>query len=166
MVLALIMLNFNRDVCVWQDRLDQQLMNGGGMAAFSTKQRHATDFQPPYFPPPYCPLPPHAQQHQSPADFLTVPTSADPYAAYLGNHGSYMAAAHPYVTGQSLLNVTGSGGFPSQYDRRTVDSYRSMTSSHDVIMAPRGHLDSHDALTIHQLNPLVDDSQTVSRLIH
>lgn len=139
------------------------------MAAFSTKQRHATDFQPPYFPPPYCPLPPsHAQQHQSPADFLTVPSSADPYAAYLGNHGSYMAAAHPYVTGQSLLNVTGSGGFPSQYDnaRRTVDSYRSMTSSHDVIMAQRGHLDSHDALTIHQLNPLVDDSQTVSRLIH
>ncbi len=150
--------------------LDHQLMNGGGtvgaMAGFSSKLRHPPDFQPPYFPPPYCPLPPpHSQQHQSPADFLTGPASADPYA-YLANHNPYMAAAHPYVTGQPpdariLLNVAGAGGFHSQYDnaRRAAaaDPYRS---SHDVIMVSRGHHDTSSLVNIHQLN--ADDSQMVS----
>lgn len=147
--------------------LDHQLTSSG--SSFGSKLRHhQPDFQPPYFPPPYCPLPPpHHQQQQSPSDFLTPPSSADPYA-YLASN-PYMTAAHPYVTAQAadpriLLNAA--GGFHATYDatRRTaVDSYRA--ASHDIIMASRGQHDLHDTPTsltsIHQLHSM-DDSQTVS----
>ena len=125
-----------------------QLGTSSATSSFTSthRLRHTptTDFQPPYFPPPY-------GVPQQPVDFPHHHVNADPYSHLnhynTPHHQQYVSAAtdrhHLLAANDPLANsVAVQRGFPGAYDTRRTDY--GPVSRPDVLIPPRGPHDLHD----------------------
>lgn len=135
---------------VFQERRDLTAAHGaleplggsgvGGPASFANthRLRHTpttTDFQPPYFPPPYVP--------QQPVDYPHPHVNTDPYLAlnpYQPHHQQYVTQSERHhILATDVLQRS----FANAYDSRRSDY--APVSRPDVLMPPRGPHDLHES---------------------
>lgn len=160
-----------RDLVGTHGSLDQLATTGSSSFSNATHRlRHTptTDFQPPYFPPPYSvPQQPGVDFHHH--------VNPDPYAHL--NH--YNTGHHQqYVNPHDRQQILGSSadplansihrGFPSAYDTRRTD-YGSVNRP-EVLIPPRGPHDLHDSSGLLSLPggglSVLDDQNQVSLCFH
>ena len=154
----------------------EQLGTSAAASSFTNtpRLRHTpttTDFQPPYFPPPY-------SMPQQPVDFPHHHVNPDPYTAHLNHYGHAAAAAaqaqqhqaysavdtqRHHLLGQDPL---GNGGLPRAfpgYDTRRSE-YDTVPRPSDVLIPSRGPHDLHNPLLLQGTTgiPGLDDTAGVS----
>ena len=150
------------------DQLGSTATSGSFSTATTHRLRHTptTDFQPPYFPPPY-------SVPQQTMDFAHHHVNPDPYShinhyntPHHQGYGVNPTDRHHLLGGNDpISNSLAPRGFPTSYDTRRPGDYG--INRPEVLIAPRGPHELHDpsllGLQSHGLG--LDDGAQVSVMI-